>query len=126
LGCSHSSVILWRDAFRRRGPTALDPKPAAGRPPKLSSKQWQRTIRLLLGGALACGYRTQLWTTKRIAEVIEREFGVHYHRAHVGRMLAKLNWSCQKPERRAIERDDDAIALWKRQRWPAIKKKRND
>jgi len=58
-----------------------------------------------------------------VATVITRTFGVTYHAAHVGRLLAACGWSCQKPERRALERDEDAIAHWKRHRWSAIKKK---
>src|SRR5579875_2022659 len=81
-----------------------------------------RLLRLLLKGAPAHGYRTQLWTTARIAEVIGREFGVHYHRDHVGRLMHSLNWSPQKPETRAVERDDEAIQRWKRKDWPRIKK----
>lgn len=123
VGSSHSSVILWRDMVRGRGMEALKAKPASGRPPKLSHRQLEKLPALLLKGALAWGYSTDLWTTTRIAEVIERKFHVKFHRAHVGRLLAGLNWSCQKPERRALERDPEAIAKWKRYRWPAIKKK---
>ena len=122
LGCSHSSVILWRDVVRRRGLTALTAKPARGRPPKLTAQQRAKLPRLLLRGAATWGFETELWTTRRIAIVIRREFGVRLHRAHVGRVLSALNWSCQKPERRAIERDDAAIAHWKRYRWTTIKK----
>lgn len=71
---------------------------------------------------MAHGYRTDLWTTRRIAELIERRFGVHYHRDHVGRFLAQCGWSYQKPERRARERDEAAIERWKRTRWPQVKK----
>jgi transposase len=80
----------------------------------------------LLRGAFAWGFRTDLWTTPRIAEVIRRTFGVRYHPTHVGRLLADLGWSCQKPERRALERDEPAIADWKRVIWPGIKKKSAD
>ena len=125
LGCSHSSVILWREAVRRRGPTALAAKPAPGRPPKLTAGQRRKIARLLLRGAAAWGFETDLWTTRRIATVIQRAFGVRLHRAHVGRMLTALGWSCQKPERRAVERDEAAIARWKRYRWVAVKKKRS-
>jgi transposase len=79
-------------------------------------------LRLLLRGARAHGYRTNLWTTARIAEVIQREFGVQYHRDHVGRLMHSLQWSPQKPERRALERDEIAIEGWKRKDWPRIKK----
>jgi transposase len=125
LGCSHSSVILWRDAVRRRGSAALQAKPAAGRPPKLSERQRARLPALLLRGAGAWGFETDLWTTRRIATVIQREFRVRLHRAHVGRVLTALGWSCQKPERRALERDEAAIARWKRYRWTTIKKTRS-
>lgn len=123
LGCSHSSVILWRDRLRRRGPSSLKAKAVPGRPSKLRSEQIKRVPALLLRGALAWGYSTDLWTTSRIAALIEREFKVRFHRAHVGRLLADLGWSCQKPERRAVERDEEAIERWKRYRWTAIKKK---
>lgn len=125
LGCSHSSVILWRDAVACRGPTALTAKPAPGRPPKLTARQRAKLPRLLLRGAGAWGFETELWTTQRIGTVIHREFGVRLHRAHVGRVLMALNWSCQKPERRAIERDEAAIERWKRYRWTRIKKTRS-
>ena len=79
-------------------------------------------MRLLLKGPLAHGYNTNVWTTARIAEVIRREFGVSYHRDHVGCLMHNLNWSHQKPEKRAVERDEEAIERWKRQDWPRVKK----
>ncbi len=81
-----------------------------------------RLLRELLRGAIAHGYGTDRWTTKRIAGVIERRFGVHYHRAHVSRLLARNNWTPQKPERRARERDEVASARWPRTRWPRAEK----
>jgi transposase len=125
LGCSHSSVILWREAVRRRGLTALAAKPAPGRPPKLTARHRRRVPSLLLRGATAWGFDTDLWTTGRIATVIQRALGVRLHRAHVGRLLTALGWSCQKPERRAVERDEAAITRWKRYRWVAVKKTRS-
>src|SRR5258705_11537039 len=83
LGCPHSSVILWRDGVRRHGRGALQARPAPGRPPKLSAKQLKTLPRLLIRGATASGFTTELWTTRRIATVIRREFGVELHRAHV-------------------------------------------
>ena len=114
--------MRWRDARRRGGEQALRVRYSPGRPPKLDRKQQKQLIRLLLRGALAHGYRTSLWTTARIAEVIQREFGVQYHRDHVGRLMHSLQWSPQKPERRALERDEKAIARWKQKDWPRIKK----
>jgi transposase len=118
LGCHASSVLRWRDAWRAGGPKALQAKPAPGRPPRLTAQQKSRLVRLLLQGAQAHGYRTELWTTQRIAELIERRLGVRYHRNHVGKLLHQLGWSPQKPERRAVERDQAAIAAWKRTAGP--------
>jgi transposase len=79
--------------------------------------------RLLLKGAGACGFSTDLWTQRRVAQVIQREFGVRYHPHHLWRVLIGLGWSCQKPETRARERNEPAIAHWKRYHWPHIKKR---
>jgi transposase len=122
IGCNASSVMRWRDAFRRGGRKALRPKPTPGRPPRLARRQKVRLIGYLLKGPLAHGYRTDIWTTLRVAEVIQRKFGIHYHRDHVGRLLHALQWTCQKPEKRATQRDEVAIEAWKQQDWPRIKK----
>lgn len=122
IGCHASSVLRWRNTWRRGGPAALKAKPAPGRPPRLTLKQKAKLVALLTQGAMAHGYRTELWTTQRISVLIERQFGVKYHRNHIGKLLHQLGWSHQKPERRAIERDEAAIAQWKRTVWPAVKK----
>jgi len=122
IGCHASSVLRWRNALRTGGPIALKAKPAQGRPCRLDAKQKKQLLRLLRKGAMAHGYRTELWTTQRIAELIERRLGVVYHRNHVGKLLHQLHWSHQKPERRAIERDEKAIAEWRRAIWPQVKK----
>lgn len=124
VGCSVSSVFLWREAYRKHGEGGLRAKAAPGRPSRLDPRQKQALTRLLLQGALSCGYATDLWTTRRVAEVIEKRFGVDYHPNHLWRLLQALGWSCQKPATRARERDEDAIAHWKRYRWPHIKKRR--
>lgn len=122
LGCHASSVLRWRNALQAGGPEALKAKPVPGRPPRLTGKQKTQLVRLLTHGAMAHGYRTALWTTQRIAELIERRLGVKYHRNHVGKLLHQLGWSHQTPERRAVERDEAAIAEWKQSGWPRVKK----
>ena len=122
MGCNASSVMRWRDAFRRGGRQALRPKPTPGRPPRLTRRQKLRLIRYLLKGSLTYGYRTDMWTTLRVAELIRNKFGIHYHRDHVGKLLHSLDWTCQKPEKRATQRDEAAIDAWKQQDWPRIKK----
>lgn len=122
IGCHASSVLRWRDELQHGGPAALGAKPVPGRPSRLSAKQKTRLVGFLKQGAMAHGYRTELWTTQRIAALIERRLGVKYHRNHVGKLLHQLGWSHQKPERRAVERNEAAIADWKRSVWPRVKK----
>jgi transposase len=122
LGCHASSVLRWRNAWQVGGQAALKAKPASGRPPRLTARQKARLVRLLTQGAMAHGYRTALWTTQRIAALIERHLRVRYHRNHVGKLLHQLGWSHQTPERRAVERDEAGITTWKRSVWPRVKK----
>jgi transposase len=122
---SVSSVFRWWHIYQRQGMTGLRPLPAPGRPARLSLVQKRRLIRRLLQGPLAAGYATELWTLERIGRVIEKHYRVTYHPAHVWKLLRALGWSCQKPERRALQRDEAAIAHWKRYRWPHIKKRRS-
>ena len=125
VASSLSSVVRWHRAFRKNGQRSLRPKPIPGRPPRLHKAQIRRLKANLLRGPGAFGYSTELWTLQRIALLIEKEFGVHYHIGHVWKLMShELGWSCQKPERRATERDEEAIELWKKRTWPAIKKNR--
>lgn len=122
LACAASSVMRWRNTRRAGGEKALKVRSSPGRPARLTSAQKRRLIRILLKGAAASGYHTDLWTLQRIADVIEDRFGVRYHRSHVARLMRDLGWSSQKPERRAIERDEARIEEWKRIEWPRVKK----
>ena len=122
LGCAPSSVMRWMRAHDQHGEAGLKVRAAPGRPRRLTARQEARLLRALLRGATAHGYDTDLWTTQRIADVIERLFAVRYHRDHVGRLLGRCGWTPQKPERRARERDEAAIVSWKRTRWPRVKK----
>ena len=122
VGADFSSVFRWQQSARRHGPAALAAKPVSGRPPKLRTAQRKRLIRVLLKGAVAFGFSNELWTLERIAAVIRKEFGVRYHPNHVWRILRSERWSCQIPERRAIQRDESAIEHWNRYKWPQIKK----
>ena len=124
LGASKSSVSRWRDVYRESGKSGLRPKPIPGRPPRLSKSQKARLVEWLLRNPLAYGYDTDIWTLKRVARLIENRFRVRYHPNHVWRLLTGMDWSCQKPEKRARERDEEAIVHWKRYVWPHIKKGR--
>lgn len=122
VGCDASSVMRWRNAKAKGGDAALRVRRSPGRPRKLSDSQRRRLVKKLVQGALRNGYGTDLWTTSRVAALIEQMFGVRYDRDHVGRLLHGLGWSHQKPARRALERNEEAIEQWKRERWPVVKK----
>ena len=119
---SVSSVSQWRAAWMEGGEAALAPKPVPGPRRKLTDEQCTQLLELLLQGASAYGFPNELWTLKRIAAVIQVEFGARYHPSHVWKLLHRLGWSCQVPDSRPIERDEQAIAHWRRYKWPAIKK----
>lgn len=117
-----SSVIRWQRAYRKHGAVGLKAKPIPGCPPRLSVQQKEKLVQLLVKGPLAAGYQTELWTLKRIAKLVKTRFGVRYHPSHLWKILNQLGWSCQKPDRRPLQRDEEAIAHWKRYVWPQIKK----
>lgn len=123
VGVDRVSVYRWKAARREAGLRAIRAKPAPGRPPKLSEEQKRELSSTLLEGAAAAGFANDLWTCPRIAQLIQEKFGVQFHVDHVGRLLHGMGWSPQKPERRAIERDEDAIRTWVRKDWNRIKKK---
>ena len=125
VGVSRASVTRWRQAFEVRGQEALESKPHPGGRSRLTLAQRKRLIRLLLQGPRKHGYGTELWTLARVAEVIGMTFGVEYHPSAVWHILRSMRWSSQKPERRARERDEQAIEAWRQQEWPRIKKRQN-
>ena len=92
--------------------------------PRLTAKQKERLVRILLRGPCKSGYHNDLWTCPRVAQVIERVFGVKYHPDHVWKILHQLGWTCQKPEQQAREKDDEAAQRWREQDWPRIKRGR--
>jgi transposase len=124
VGVSRQAATRWRNAWNRGGQSALASKGAAGRKRRLNNDQRRQIIEALLEGPLARGYRTNLWTLPRVALLIKDLTGVSYHPGHVWHLLRALDFSCQRPTRRAIERDDKKIAHWKRAIWPQLKKKR--
>jgi transposase len=118
------SVSQWAAELREKGRAALKKAGRAGRKPRLGPQDIKKVERGLKGGPEALGYENSLWTANRVAHLIEQECGVGYHPGHVWKILRQLGWSCQRPVGRALERDEQAIRRWKKERWPEIKKKR--
>jgi len=123
VGTSRASVTRWRQVYEARGQEALESKPHPGGRSRLTVAQRKRLIRLLLQGPRKHGYGTELWTLSRVAEVIAVTFGVEYHPSAVWHILRSMRWSSQKPERRARERDEQAIEAWRQPEWRRIKKR---
>jgi transposase len=126
LGVSGGAVSQWLKRLRAGGREALRAKPRPGPTPRLTPDQQVQLPEHLSWGAEAYGFLGDVWTTKRVAAVIEREFGVHYHPDHVGRLLRGAGWSVQKPVTRATQRDEATITAWCEERWPEVKKKGGD
>ena len=126
LGVTPAAVSQWVKARREGGDAALKAKPHPGPRPKLNEGQAARLEKLLLQGPRRHGYPTELWTCPRVAELIEKTFGVSYDPSGVWHLLTRMGWSAQKPERRARERDEGTIVTWRQKDWPRIKKRASD
>src|SRR5215207_1175772 len=125
LGVSKGALSQWMKRVRDGGGAqALKRRPAPGARPRLSDEQRAKVPELLERGAEAHGFRGDVWTCERVATVIRKEFGISYHPAHVSRLLKALRQSLQKPQRRANQRDEEAIERWKEERWPSLKQGR--
>jgi transposase len=121
LGVSYEAVRVWYRRWGAGDASLLEVK-RRGPPARLTPAQLEQLQQELLRGPTAHGYRTELWTLKRIAQVIKQRFGVTYHPGHVFKVLRALGWSCQKPQRRAKERNEARIRQWLDEDWPRIKK----
>src|SRR4051794_3564352 len=113
LGVTDETVSRWLARARGGGGAALRARPAPGRPPRLSPAQKRLIPEFLWHGPESYGFRGDVWTRARVAQVIREEFGVRYHPTQVGRLLSELRWTPQVPIRRAVQRDEDAIERWR-------------
>lgn len=125
LGVARQTVAAWEQRLAEGGKEALK-RGELGRPRQLDSEQEQELGKLLMEGALAAGYPTELWTLPRIGKLITQRFGVEYSVGHLWHLLRRMGFSCQKPEKRATQRNEAEIARWKRYVWPALKKRPNE
>jgi len=122
LGVSEAAVSKWNKELQEKGSDALKLRKASGRPPKLNQEAKKQLAEKLKQGAIVAGFPTEQWTQARVKKVIEQEFGAIYHQNYISRLLDEMGWSVQKPDPRAIERDEELILAWLKQDWPRIKK----
>jgi transposase len=125
LEVSAQTASRWHKAFLAEGKKGLVGAGRAGRLPKLSDEQLAKVEAALVAGPRTNGFPTEMWTLARVADVIEKVTGVRYSQTQTWVVLReRLGWSRQRPARRAIERNDEAITTWVKQDWPRIKKAR--
>lgn len=124
LDVTRGSVNRWLQWFEAAGTEGLRPRERLGGEARLSDAQHQQLIALVEAGPLAAGYQSGVWTGPMIGELIRRRFGVSYHNHHIPRLLHKLGFSVQRPRKRLAKADAERQALWLKQTFPAIKKKR--
>jgi len=122
LGVARSTVCGWAKRLEQGGLDALRSRGLRGRPRSLDRADLRELKRVLLKGALASGFATELWTLGRIRKVVAERFGVRLSESQISRILREMGFSCQRPARRALQRDEQAVRAWKTQRWPALKK----
>lgn len=122
LNVSRQSVSRWYERWKRAGSAGLKGAGRAGRKPRMDKKLLKQMDVALRNGARAHGFSTDLWTLPRVAIVIERVTGVHYHPGHVWKVLGAMDWTLQRPAKQARERKPEAVKYWVTQRWPEVKK----
>jgi transposase len=123
LGASKGSVSRWLAVAHSHGDQALRARPRIGTPSRLRDAQKALLPDYLWHGAEAYGFRGDVWTCARVAQVIQEEFGVSYHPGHVSRLLKELQWTPQMPITRAVQRDEAAIQRWRDEVWPTLRRR---
>jgi len=121
LGVTPTAISRWLARALAQGEDGLRARPRRGQGSRLSQEQREQLPALLERGAEAHGFVGSLWTCRRIALVIERQFGVTYHPSHVSRLLHGLRWTYQKPVLRTSQRDEARIVHWLTEDWPAMR-----
>jgi transposase len=119
LGVARQVVSRWHARWQAGGLPALASHGPTGSAPRLSDAQLHAVDQALRQGARANGFDTDHWTLARITTVIQQLTGVTYHPGHVWKLLRhRLHYRLQRPARRAVERDEQAIARWVAEDWP--------
>ena len=123
LGVHHNTVSRWACAAREQGADALKAKPTPGRPRKLTARQEKTVLGWIAKPPTSFGFPTDLWTSRRLAVLIEGRLGIHFNSNYLVEWLQARKHTPQKPDQPARERDEAAIARWRDEDWPRLQKK---
>ena len=123
VGVARQTLYTWKRLLDEGGIDALRSVPERGRPAQLDAQQLAALRAAILQSPTEHGFGTDLWTLKRVGVVIKRLHSVQFSQSQIWRILGALGFSAQKPEKRAIERNEDGVRQWKRRTWPGLKKK---
>ena len=124
LGVHRGTVSRWVCTARDQGANALKAKPTPGRPRKLTARQEKTVLGWVVKPPTSFGFATDLWTSRRLAALIEQRWGIHFNSNYLVEWLRAREQSPQKPDQPARERDEPAIARWTKEDWPRLQKKR--
>lgn len=126
LGVTRQAVSLWVKEQRNGGVKALASKGKPGRKTAPSEADRREILAALKKGPVANGYRNELWTLRRVSQVIARLTGrTKPSTSRTWQLLRELGWSCQRPARRARQQDAEAVATFRTKTWKALKKTPN-
>ena len=122
IGVARSTVCGWAQRLEQGGLDALRSRGLRGRPASLGTSDRKQLQQLLLAGAMAEGFPTEVWTLPRVRTVVTKHFEVTLSEPQIWRVLRAMGFSPQRPARRARQRDDEAVEVWKKETWPTLKK----
>lgn len=125
FGLTQGWVSRTLTKYRLRGATALQEGKRTGAPARLSAEQLTELVNQLSKGPEFHGFQGAIWTRPRVNEVIKTCFGVSYDPSQVGRLLKKVGWSRQKPQKKARQQDAQTVAHWRQERLGELKKSAN-
>ena len=124
VGVTRSAVANWKKWWKEKGMEGLQAKPAGHKQRLITADQKKRLSEYLQQGPAAHGFQQAFWTLALVGELLQKQFNICYQQTQVWRIMHELGFSCQKPKRQALQRDEKAIKRWRTHTWPRLKKGR--
>lgn len=121
FGVTLGAIYKWIKIYKLKGLKALKRRKAPGAMPKLSKEELKKLLKVLTKSPDEYGYGTQLWDCKKVGKIIQDKFNKKIHNTNIWRLLKKLGFSYQKPEKIALQKDSKKVKMWIKQEWPKIK-----